>query len=119
MPLSLSLSRSLIYKYVGVFAGSAFERWQLRSTVMPYIGTRGAPTETLAVENIKAAKSLLQHLQHGHTGQGIHRVPINGDTTRLPFAEGLTPLERKLAWAQHFLARHLAGTQQVRLCVCL
>ena len=84
---------------------------------MPYFGKRGAPTETLAVENIKAAKSLLQHLQHGHTGQGIHRVPINGDTTRLPFAEGLTPLERRLAWAQHFLARHLAGTQQVRACV--
>ena len=81
---------------------------------MPYLGKRGAPTETLAVENVKAAKSLLQHLQHGHTGEGVHKVPINGDTTRLPFAAGLTPLERRLAWVLQFLARNLAGTQQVR-----
>ena len=81
---------------------------------MPYLGKRGAPTETLAVENVKAAKSLLQHLQHGHTGEGVHKVPINGDTTRLPFAAGLTPLESRLAWVLQFLARNLAGTQQVR-----
>ena len=81
---------------------------------MPYLGKRGAPTETLAVENVKAAKSLLEHLQHGHTGEGVHKVPINGDTTRLPFAAGLTPLEKRLALVQHFLARNLAGTQQVR-----
>ena len=86
---------------------------------MPYLGKRGAPTETLATENVKAAKSLLKHLYAGHTGKGIHRVPINGDTTRLPFAEGLTPLERRLAWAQHSLAKHLAGTQQVRWCMRL
>lgn len=81
---------------------------------MPYVGQRGAPTETLAVEYVKAAKSLLEHLHHGHTGEGVHKVPINGDTTRLPFAAGLTPLERRLAWVLQFLARNLAGTQQVR-----
>ena len=48
------------------------------------------------------------------SGKGVHRMPIAGDTTRLPFANGLTPLERKMAWAQHFLAKHLGGTQQVR-----
>ena len=87
---------------------------------MPYLGKRGAPTETLAVENTKAAKSLLQHLHSGHSGHGLHKVPINGDTTRLPFAEGLTPLEKRLAWAAHFLAKNLAGTQQVpsRTCAC-
>ena len=83
---------------------------------MPYLGKRGAPTETLAVEYIKAAKSLLQHLHSGHSGHGLHKVPINGDTTRLPFAEGLTPLERRLAWTAHFMAKNLAGTQQVRFC---
>ena len=47
-------------------------------------------------------------------GGDVHRVPIAGDTTRLPFATGLTPLEKQLARAQHFLAKHLGGTQQVR-----
>ena len=41
-------------------------------------------------------------------------MPIAGDTTRLPFATGLSPLERRMAYAQSFLARHLGGTQQVR-----
>ena len=81
---------------------------------MPYVGQRGAPTEALAVEYVKAAKSLLEHLHHGHTGEGVHKVPINGDTTRLPFAAGLTPLQRRLAWNVMFLAENLAGTQQVR-----
>lgn len=47
-------------------------------------------------------------------GHGMHRVPIGGDTSKLPLAHGLTALERRLAWAQHFMARHLPGTQQVR-----
>ena len=42
-------------------------------------------------------------------------MPIAGDTTKLPLAEGLTALERRLAWAQHFMARHLPGAQQARL----
>ena len=45
---------------------------------------------------------------------GVHRVPIAGDTTRLPYATGLTPLEKKLAHAQNFIATHLGGTQAVR-----
>ena len=44
----------------------------------------------------------------------MHRVPIAGDTTRLPHATGLSPLEKRLAHAQHFLARHLPGSQQLR-----
>ena len=44
----------------------------------------------------------------------MHRVPIAGDATKLPHAVGLTALERRLAWAQHFMARHLPGSQQIR-----
>ena len=41
-------------------------------------------------------------------------MPIGGDTTRLPYAVGLTPLEKKLALAQVFLAQHMAGSQPLR-----
>lgn len=41
-------------------------------------------------------------------------MPIAGDTTRLPYATGLTPLEKKLAHAQNYIAAHLGGTQAVR-----
>ena len=41
-------------------------------------------------------------------------MPIAGDTTKLPLANGLSPLEKRLAWAQHFLARHMPGSQQLR-----
>jgi hypothetical protein len=63
---------------------------------------------------MEAAKNLYKHLHHGFTGKGVHRVPIAGDTTRLPHATGLSPLEKRLAHAQHFLAKHLPGSQQLR-----
>ena len=37
-----------------------------------------------------------------------------GDTTRLPFADGLTPLQKRMALNMHFLAQNLSGTQQLR-----
>ena len=67
-----------------------------------------------ALPMVLAAKALYHALWHGSTGSGLSRVPIAGDTTRLPFANGLTPLEKKLAWSQHFKAQNLGGTQQVR-----
>ena len=63
---------------------------------------------------VEAAKSLYNHLHHGFVGTGVHRVPIAGDTTKLPYANGLSPLEKKLAWTQHFLAAQLPGSQQLR-----
>ena len=63
---------------------------------------------------VEAAKSLYNHLQNGFVGTGLHRVPIAGDTTKLPYASGLSPLEKKLAWTQHFLAAQLPGSQQLR-----
>ena len=84
------------------------------STVAPFFGKRGRATQTEVSDYIRAAQSLFHHLHHGFTGTGVHRVPIAGDTTRLPFATGLSPLEKRLAQAQHFLAKHLAGSQQLR-----
>ena len=84
------------------------------ASIQPFMGKRGSATQTDARMYVEAAQNLYKHLLQGFSGKGVHRVPIAGDTTRLPFANGLTPLERKMAWAQHFLAKHLGGTQQVR-----
>ena len=60
------------------------------SVLAPYKGLKGQPQADLANELIKAATELHYCLQHGATGKGRHRTPINGDTTRLPFANGLS-----------------------------
>ena len=84
------------------------------STVASFAGKRGSATNTFATDVVAAAKNLFHHLHNGFTGQGVHRVLVAGDTTRLPFANGLTSLERRLAWAQHYLAQNFGGSQQVR-----
>ena len=77
-------------------------------------GQRGWTANTDAARFVEAAQNLYRHLHHGFIRRGISRVPIAGDTTKLPFAADLTPLERRLAWSQHFLARNLPGSHQVR-----
>ena len=84
------------------------------STLANFCGRKGWTTDTSAVEFVKAAQSLYRHLKDGTIGQGVHRVPVAGDTSKLPLANGLTPLEKRLAWAQHFLAQHMPGSQQLR-----
>ena len=83
-------------------------------TLAPFFGKRNSATDTNAQEYIKAAQNLFHHLHHGFIGRGLHRTPIAGDTTKLPFASGLSPLEKRLALSQHFLSAHLPGTQQLR-----
>ncbi len=84
------------------------------TTVAPIFARRTEAAQVECEDLVKAAENLYKHLHGGFTGEGVHRTPINGDTTRLPFATGLTPLERRLAWAQHFLAKNLPGSQQLR-----
>ena len=69
---------------------------------------------TSSRDYIAAAKNLCWHLKNGVVGNGPTRVKINGDTTMLPWAKGLSALERRMAWAQHFLAKRMSGAQQVR-----
>ena len=95
-------------------AGYQFVAEHTMGLTAPFFSKRNAALDTTAEQYVAAAKSLCHHLHHGFTGRGVHRVPIAGDTTRLPFAVGLTPLEKRLAWAQHFLAQHLPGSQQLR-----
>ena len=75
------------------------------SCLANFCGKRGLTAETRAAEFVQAAQNLYRHLHTGTISQGVHRVPIAGDTSKLPFANGLTPLEKRMAWAQHFLAR--------------
>ena len=63
---------------------------------------------------IDAMKNLYKTLHKGCIGSGVNRIPINGDTTLLPRAKGLTPLERRLALAHSLMARDMSGTQQLR-----
>ena len=84
------------------------------SCLANFCGRRGWTSETRAAEYVPAAQDLYRHLHTGTIGQGVHRVPIAGDTSKLPLANGLTPLEKRMAWAQHFLARHMPGSQQLR-----
>ena len=84
------------------------------STLANFCGKRGWTADTKAAEFVKAAQSLYRHLHHGFVGQGMHRIPIAGDTSKLPLASGLTALEKRLAYAQHFLAKNMQGSQQLR-----
>ena len=84
------------------------------NAVASFVGERGLTASTKATYFIQTAQNLYRHLHHGFDGQALHRVPIAGDTSNLPFVEGLTQLERRLAWSQHFLARHLPGSQELR-----
>ena len=102
---ALPIMRSVAYKHTAEHT---------MTSLAQFPGKRGSAVDTSAADLVKAAKNLYHHLHHGFTGTGVHRVPIAGDTTRLPFATGLTPLQKKLAFAQNFLAKHLPGSQQLR-----
>jgi len=82
---ALPMIRSVAYKFVAEHT---------MTTAVPVTGKRNAATDVTSAELVKAAENLYHHLHNGFTGQGVHRVPIAGDTTRLPFANGLSALER-------------------------
>ena len=70
-----------------------------------FVTKRDRSTDSSVNEFVLAYKKLAHLLHHGFVGQGLHRVPVAGDTTKLPYVKGLTRLERKLAWAQNFTAK--------------
>ena len=100
---ALPILRSVTYKFMAE---------DTMTIVAPVLGKSNAAGQVSSAGLVKAAENLYHHLQHGFAGTGVHRMPIGGDTTRLPYAVGLTLLEKKMALAQHFLAQHMAGSQQ-------
>lgn len=69
---------------------------------------------TSSWDYIQAANNLCWYSQNGVVGSGPTRIKISGDTTLRPRAKGSRPLERRMAWAQHFLAKRMSGTELVR-----
>ena len=82
--------------------------------IVPFTGVKNQPNESRANEFVEAAQGLYHKLWHGHTGDGKTKVPIAGDTRRLPYANGMTALEKRLAWNMQFVAQNLPGVQQSR-----
>jgi hypothetical protein len=73
--------------------------------VVPYMGQRNRPGSVIATELVKAAQVLYKALWQGSiTYASGSKLPIAGDTTKLPYADGLTPLQKRMAWNMHFLA---------------
>ena len=64
---------------------------------------------------MKAAKVLADTLHTGTvTLKSGKKIPIAGDTTRLPLADGLTPVQKRMAWNMHSLCKNQPGSQQLR-----
>ena len=103
--MALPLIRSVSFRFTAEHTMSA---------MTPFACKRQFPSEEPLSAYVEAAKNLHHHLHKGFIGSGIPRIPIAADTTKLPYANGLSPVENRLAHAQHFLAQHLGGTQQVR-----
>ena len=85
---ALPILRSVTYKFVAEHT---------MTTVAPVIGKRGSANQVNSAQLVEAASNLYHHLHHGFTGTGVHRMPVGGDRTKLPFAVGLSALEKKLA----------------------
>ena len=52
---------------------------------------------TVVSDHVVAMQKLAKALDSGVVGRGVLKIPVAGDVTRLPFAEGLTDFERRLA----------------------
>ena len=101
----MPIIRSLWYKY------TAYMGHNVTSSVR----RSGKLTGGLDVtEHIKAMQKLATTLDTGKVGRGVLQMPIAGDITRLPFAEGLSTFERSLAREICFRSAHMPGNMAVR-----
>ena len=105
-PTALSIIRSVCYKWSVEHASDM---------IVPYIGDRSRPGSVIATELVQAAQVLYRALWNGTiTDSKGKKLPIGGDTTKLPHADGLTQVQRRLAWNVHFLCKNQPGGQQLR-----
>ena len=74
----------------------------------------GAPQNAVEEDAAMAAAALVQKLEHGCYMDRGKRRKINGDFSKLMFAEHLTPLQRKLLSDFRFRCQAVAGTQEIR-----
>jgi len=59
-------------------------------------------------------QKLYDVLCNGYVSTGSQRRRIDGDTTQLPFADGLTEEERRIAQKVNYLANHMPGNPMTR-----
>ena len=69
---------------------------------------------TVVSDHVVAMQKLAKALDSGVVGRGVLKIPVAGDVTRLPFAEGLTDFERRLAREIVFKASTMPGTLPCR-----
>ena len=103
--MALPVFRSLRYNY------KAYTGYNITAKV-PGQNTIGARVEV--TDHIRAMQHLATALEKGTVGKGVCKMPVGGDLSRLPFAEGLTNFERSLARAVCFRAQHMPGTLMLR-----
>ena len=78
-------------------------------------GKGAAPQDVVEQDAAMAAADLYEKLQTGHylTQEGKRRR-IDGDMSKLRFATGITPRQRRLLSDYNFRARQVQGTQEIR-----
>ena len=74
-----------------------------------------APNDCLDEDAAMAAAALLRKLENGTYMDRGKRRKINGDFSKLIFAEHLTQLQRKLLSDFRFRCKSLPGTQEIRI----
>ena len=87
-------------------------RWQLMQTPKLSYEHRihmSRPTDDNATELLRGAADLYGKLWKGSYMHRGRRRAVAGDTTRLQYAEGLSPVERKLLRSVGFMASHVSG----------
>ena len=76
--------------------------------------SKATPGEPQAEDAAMVATALLDKLNHGHYVHNGKRCKINGDFTKLHFAENLSDMQRRLLADMRFRCRTLPGTQEIR-----
>ena len=94
--------------------------FRYRTLETPSLGVKtvidsNEPAVSYARQLQAAVEGLYHKLAKGTYGKGKRRRRVNGDITKLQYANNLTPLERELLTNMRFMTRKLEGTQEVRL----
>ena len=78
-------------------------------------GSKSAPQEAVEQDTAMAAADLTLKLKNGYyKTQDGKRCRIDGDMSKLRFAEGITPLQKRLLQDFTFRTKSIPGTQEIR-----
>ena len=78
-------------------------------------GRKGTPQEDVQQDFVLAAANLMHKLEHGtYLTQHGKKRRIDGDMTKLRYAEGITLEERKVMNDTNFRTKQVSGTQEIR-----